>query len=76
MFSFITNLTDRIPVLGKIVSGATGLISTALGLGLSLIIIAIAWFRFRPILSIILLLIVAASVIFLKVYLPKIKKDK
>ena len=76
MFSFITNLTDRIPVLGKIVSGATNLISTVLGLGLSLIIIAIAWFRFRPILSIILILIVVASIVFLKVYLPKIKKDK
>ena len=76
MFSFITNLTDRIPILGKIVSGATSLISTILGFSLSLIIIAIAWFRFRPILSIILIGLVVALAIFLKVYLPKIKKEK
>lgn len=79
MFSFITNLTDKIPVLGKIVSGTTGLISAILGLSLSLIIIAIAWFRFRPILSIVLLIIVAALIIFLKKYQdihPKDKKDE
>ena len=68
MFSFITNLTDRIPILGKIVSGATGLISAILGFSLSLIVIAIAWFRYRPLLSIILLVVVIGLVVFLKVY--------
>ena len=76
IFSIITNLTDKIPLLGKVVSGATGLISGILGFALSLIVIAIAWFRFRPILSIVLLAIVVALVVFLKYYLPKIKKDK
>ena len=76
MFSFITNLTDRIPILGNIVSGATGLISTALGLGVSLIVIAIAWFRYRPILSIVLLLIVVAIIVCIKTgILNKTKKD-
>ena len=73
MFSFLTNLTDRIPILGRIVSGATGLISFVLGLAVSLVVIAIAWFRFRPVLSIILIVIVAALIVCLKV-LPK--KDK
>ena len=66
MFSFITNLTNKIPILGNVVSGATGLISALLGFALSLIIIAIAWFRFRPLLSIVLLAIVAAIILILK----------
>ena len=74
MFSFITNLTDRIPILGRIVSGTTGLISAVLCFAISLIVIAIAWFRFRPILSIILLLIVVALVVFLKMYNQKKEK--
>ena len=71
MFGFITNLANKVPVLGNIVSGATSVVSTILGLGLSLIVIAIAWFRFRPILSIILVVIVVALVVFLKLYVPK-----
>ena len=75
MFSFITNLTDKIPILGKLVSGATGLISALLGAAVSLIVIAIAWFRFRPLLSIILIAIVVAIVICLKTNIIG-KKDK
>ena len=66
MFSIITNLTDKIPILGNIVSGATGLISFLLGISISLIVIAIAWFRFRPILSIILIAIVVLIIVCLK----------
>ena len=76
MFSFITNLANKIPILGNIVSGATGLISAVLGFSLSLIIIAVAWFRFRPLLSIILLVIVIGLVVFLKVYQNKNSKEK
>ena len=68
MFSPLTNIMDKIPVLGNIVNGATSLVSFILGLALSLIVIAIAWFRFRPILSIILILIVIGLIIGLKVY--------
>ena len=71
IFSIITNLTDRIPILGNIVSGATGLVSAILGFALSLIIIAIAWFRFRPLLSIILLVIVIGLLFGLKLYQNK-----
>ncbi len=74
MFSFINNLTSRIPILGNLVSGATGLISVILGLSLSLIVIAIAWFRFRPVLSIILIALVIALVVFLKFYVKKENK--
>ena len=77
MFSFINNLTNKIPVLGNIVSGTTGLVSTLLGIATSLIVIAIAWFRFRPILSIILIIIVVAIIFCLKTnILKKIKKEE
>ena len=75
MFSFITNLTNRIPIIGNIVGGATSIISIILGLSLSLIIIAIAWFRYRPILSIILLVVVIVLVVLLKFY-SKNKEQK
>ena len=68
MFSFLTNLTNRIPILGNIVSGATGLISAVLGIAISLIVIALAWLRYRPLLSIILIAIAVASFVFLKYY--------
>ena len=76
MLSFITFLANKIPVLGSIVSGATSVVSTILGLGLSLIVIAIAWFRFRPILSIILIAIVIALIVFLKMYQPKKEENE
>ena len=76
MFGFITTLADKVPVLGKIVSGATSIVSTLLGLGLSLIVIAIAWFRFRPILSIILLAASVVLIILLRIYQPKSKKEE
>ena len=66
MFSFITNLANKVPILGNIVSGATGLVSAVLGFAVSLIVIAIAWFRFRPILSICLVLVVVILIVCLK----------
>lgn len=75
MFSFITNLASKVPVLGAIIGGATSLVSTILGIGVSLLVIAIAWFRFRPVLSIVLIAIVIALIVFLKVYVPKTKKE-
>lgn len=67
LFTPITSILGRIPILGSIVNGATGLVSFVLGLSISLIVIAIAWFRFRPLLSIILILIVIGFVIILNV---------
>lgn len=73
MFSFINNLANKVPVLGNIVNGATGLISGVLGIAISLVVIAIAWFRFRPLLSIALIVVVAGLLVFLKFYK---KEDK
>ena len=74
MFNIITVLANKIPVLGKIVSGASRVVSSILGICVSLLVIALAWFRFRPILSIILIAIVVALIVFLRMYQPK-KED-
>ena len=44
-------LASVIPVLGSIVGAGTGLVSVLLGLAWSLLVIAIAWLRFRPIIG-------------------------
>ena len=78
VFAPLQNLADKVPVLGSIVNFSTSLISTVLGLAISLIVIAVAWFRFRPVLSIVLLVIVVGLFVFLKVYkgkLPSLKSE-
>lgn len=69
----ISAITSYIPILGSLVGAAVGLVSFVLGLALSLIIIAVAWIRFRPILGICLLAIVAALIVFL---IMRSKKQK
>ncbi|NLL37202.1 MAG: primosome assembly protein PriA [Fretibacterium sp.] len=44
-------LADVIPILGTLVGVGTGLVSFLLGLAWSLLVIAIAWLRFRPVLA-------------------------
>lgn len=61
----ISAITSYIPIQGSLVGAAVGLVSFVLGLALSLIIIAVAWIRFRPILGICLLAIVTALIVFL-----------
>ena len=68
LFTPITNLIGKVPILGSIVNGTTGVVSFVLGISISLIVIAIAWFRFRPLLSIVLIIIVVLLIIGFKVY--------
>ena len=68
MFNFLNTLAGKVPVLGKIVNGATSVVSTILGLSVSLVVIAVAWFRFRPALSITLIAISVALAIFLRFF--------
>ena len=44
-------IADVIPLLGSIVGAGAGLVCTLLGLAWSLVIIAIAWLRFRPLIG-------------------------
>ena len=79
LFNPLQSLTSKIPVIGNIVNFSTSLFSGVIGTAISLIVIAIAWFRFRPILSISLLVIVVILVIFLKyknIKLPTKKEKK
>lgn len=71
LFSLLTSLTSRIPVLGNIVGGAVGLVSFVLGLVISFVVCAIAWFRFRPIISICLLVGAAILFVILKFVIKK-----
>ena len=72
ILSPISKLTSRIPILGNVVGAAVGGISFLLGLAIGLLVIAIAWIRFRPVLGIGLIVVV----ILLIVGVFKLRKDK
>ena len=61
----ISAASSYVPLLGNLVGAAVGLVSLVLGLCLGFVVIAIAWIRFRPILGISLLVVVAALMAFL-----------
>ncbi len=58
-------LADVVPFIGNIVGAGTGIIGTLIALPLSLVVIAIAWIFYRPVIGIILLAVVIASVVLL-----------
>lgn len=66
IFGPLTTLASYVPILGNLVSGATGIISFLLGLALSLIVIAISWIVFRPVLGICLLAAAIALIVIVK----------
>ena len=66
IFGPLTTLTSYVPILGRLVSGATGLISFFVGLAISLVIIAVSWIAFRPVLGIALLAIAIVLIIITK----------
>ena len=51
LFAPLAVIADVIPLLGSIIGAGTGLVSTILGLAWSLLIISIAWLRFRPLIG-------------------------
>ena len=70
LFDPIQKLANYIPILRNIVAIGVSIVSFIVGLSISLIVIAIAWFRYRPLLSIALIAIVIALFIFLKMKKP------
>ena len=66
MFGLLPMLFKVLPFLGGIVDAGVGLVSWIFGLAWSLIIIAIAWLVFRPIIGISLLVLAIAGIVFLK----------
>ena len=71
----ISTIGGYIPLLGGVLQGAVGLISFILGLAVSLVVIAIAWIRFRPILGIALLVVVVGLIVLLKKRTSKKKAE-
>jgi hypothetical protein len=71
----LSKLTSFIPLLGGLVGSAIALFSFLLGLAHSLVIIVIAWFRYRPILAIILLVVIVLCIVGI-VKLVKSKKKE
>lgn len=67
LFAPLKVIADVIPLLGSIVGAGTGLVAGLLGSAWSLVIIAIAWIRFRPVLGFCLLGAALALVILLYV---------
>lgn len=74
LVSPLQRLANYIPIVGTIFGWISGLAVFFVGLAISLIVIAIAWFRYRPIMSI---LIIAAGIgiYVLSRYLNKDKKE-
>ena len=66
LISGLNRLLNHIPILGKIASGLISFVAAAIGLIHSLIIIIIAWFRYRPVLSLVLITIIVILLIFIK----------
>ena len=62
----ICTILSFIPMLGNLVGGAISIAAFLVGLIHALLVIAIAWFRFRPILSIVLIVIIIGLIIGLK----------
>lgn len=65
LFSPLQILSQKIPVIRNIVLFSSNVISTVLSISLSLLVIAIAWFRFRPILSISLIAVIVVLIVLL-----------
>ena len=58
----ISTLASFVPILGGLVGGLLSLVGFLVGIVHSLIIIILAWFRFRPVLSVVLIAVVVALI--------------
>ena len=74
LFKPLSTLANFVPILGGLVDTAVGIVAFVAGLALSLVVIAIAWIRFRPLLGI-CLLVAALVLIFFLVKKSKSKKE-
>lgn len=73
----IGEIAKYVPILGNIVNFATSTIAFLIGLAISLLVIAVAWIRFRPIIGIILFVaIVLIIVLVIKLKSKNAKKIK
>lgn len=73
LLSPLTWLASKIPVIGNIINSFTGFIGFLVSLALSLVVIAIAWLRFRPIIAIVLICVIIGIIVLL-IFLQKKNK--
>ena len=71
MVAPLQRLANFIPIFGTIFGWISGVITLVLVIGISLLVIAIAWFRYRPILSICLILLAVLAIILAKKFTKK-----
>ena len=76
MFGLLPMLFKVLPFLGSVVGAGVGLVSWVLGFVWSLIVIAIAWLVYRPIIGISLLVVAIAGIVFLKRQSAKKKAER
>ena len=72
----LVTLTSFVPFLGGIVGGILNLIAFAIGLVHSLLVIAIAWFRYRPIIAACCLAGIVLLIVLIVTLIKKNKKEK
>lgn len=65
MFGLLVNLFAVLPFLKNVVNAGIGLVCFIVGLVWSLLIVAIAWIAYRPVLGIVLLVVAGALIYFL-----------
>lgn len=65
IFGIITSLLKVLPFLANIADLGVGLVSIVLGLALSLVVIAVGWLFYRPLLGILLLAVAGVLIYFL-----------
>lgn len=76
IISPLQRLANFIPIFGTIFGWVTGFATVVLGLALSLIVIALAWLRYRPVFSVGLLIAVLIIVVLTKKLKTKNKPSK
>ncbi len=71
----LTVLASVLPFLGAVLGFGTGLIATVLGTGLGLVVIALAWFAHRPLVSVIALAVAGTLTVGLLLLAKRRKAD-
>lgn len=76
IFNILSTLLKVIPFLANIVNLGVGLVCSIVGFAWSIIVIAVAWVSYRPVLGISLLAVAAALIAFFAVRGRKMKPEK
>lgn len=70
-FRPVAVLGDVIPFIGSMIAFSAGVAASVIAFSLSFVTIAVSWFFFRPVLSIVLLLVGVGAFVALKKFAPK-----